>query len=299
MSLGSRWWLAALGVGVAFGPAVAGDLASASLRDARVVRVQWQADAVVKVQTRRGQVTHIVLGSDEQIVGVPATGQGSDCNNPADTWCVMAADVRDLFVKPKAGATVNNMVVITTKRRHAFELVAGNAGAMRVSVIPPAPLVAPAPAMAAVASAPAAVARPVPPAMSADDKVANRLAVLPMVRNSEYSIAVGKGGDALTPAMVFDDGRFTYFVFAPNAPLPALFSTGADGAEEAVNARMNEAGQLVADRVARRFVLRAGDAVAAIVNEAYDADGTMPEAGTAVPGVSRVLKQAQRSEVAR
>ena len=91
----------------------------------------------------------------------------------------------------------------------------------------------------------------------------------PLVANAEYSVAVGRTGEELVPTMVFDDGRATYFRFSGNRPLPAVFMTTADGAEESVNARMTEDGLLVVDRVVKRFVLRAGDAVAALINEAY------------------------------
>jgi len=46
----------------------------------------------------------------------------------------------------------------------------------------------------------------------------------------------------------------------------------------------------VADRVARRFVLRLGGSVIAIINEAFDLDGVPPVDGTTVPGVARVLR---------
>lgn len=52
--------------------------ATVSLEDPRIRRVEYSADAVVTVHTRRGQVTHIVLAPDEQLLGDPATGQGAD-----------------------------------------------------------------------------------------------------------------------------------------------------------------------------------------------------------------------------
>lgn len=48
--------------------------------------------------------------------------------------------------------------------------------------------------------------------------------------------------------------------------------------------------KLVADRVARRFVLRLGESVISIINEDFDLDGVPPVNGTTTPGVSRVLR---------
>ena len=96
----------------------------------------------------------------------------------------------------------------------------------------------------------------------------------------------------IVPVMVFDDGTQTYFSFPNNRPLPAIFQTAPDGSEEMVNARMDGDDLLVADRVARRFVLRLGESVIAIINEAFDLDGVPPALGTTVPGVARVVRAA-------
>ena len=125
--------------------------------------------------------------------------------------------------------------------------------------------------------------------MPASELVANRMRAVPQVRNGEYSVAEGEHGAEIVPRLVFDDGRFTYFRFANNLPLPAVFVTNTDKTEETVNAHMTQDGLLVVDRVARRFVLRAGNAAVAILNEAFDPDGAAAVRGTTVPGVAREL----------
>jgi type IV secretion system protein VirB9 len=65
-----------------------------------------------------------------------------------------------------------------------------------------------------------------------------------------------------------------------------------------VNARMDPDDLLVADRVGRRFVLRLGESVAAIINDAFDLDGVPPQDGTTVPGVARVVKAATPARAA-
>ena len=272
-------WLAAV---LAFGAQAQGT--AKQVTDPRLRTVVYSPDAVVNVPVRRGQITHIVLGDDEQIVGSPVSGKGANCADDTHSWCI-AQQGRDLFVKPKTGALANNLIVVTTQRRHAFALTpvdGGTVALMRLTVAAPAPPKpsAPPPAIAVV---------PIP---SPKEIIEGRWKVKPAVRNAEYSVATGKDSDDIVPVMVFDDGTKTYFSFPNNRPLPTIFQTAPDGSEEMVNARMDGNDLLVADRVARRFVLRLGDSVIAIINEAFDLDGVPPALGTTVPGVARVVRAA-------
>ena len=255
--------------------------------DPRLRTVLFAADMVVDVPVRRGQITQIVLGDDEQIVGIPISGKGSNCSDETHTWCI-AKQGRDLFVKPKSGATSTNLIVVTDRRRHAFLLhpVEG-AGLTLMRLTVAAPMV-PRPIFVA--------ASPVLP--TARELIDARWQTKPLVRNSAYSVATGKDSEDIVPVMVFDDGTQTYFSFPNNRPIPTVFQIAPDGSEEMVNARMDPDDLLVADRVGRRFVLRLGESVAAIINDAFDLDGVPPKDGTTVPGVARVVKAATPNQPA-
>ena len=252
--------------------------------DPRLRTLSYQADAVVDVPVKFGLITHVVLGDDEIITSTPVTGKGADCNQESHTWCVVH-EGRNLFIKAKTGATTNNLIVLTSRRRHVFTLtpIANNrtAGLMRLTISAPPPP----PAVVPVAGATKPVALP----LTAKQLIAIRSQTKPLVRNSNYSVATGERAEDIVPTMVFDDGTQTYFKFPNNLPLPTVFQTSADGTEEMVNARMDE-DLLVADRVTRRFVLRQGNSVVAIINEAFDPDGVTPVAGTTISGVARVLR---------
>ena len=255
--------------------------------DPRLRTVVFAADRVVDMPVRRGQITQIVLGDDEQIVGVPVSGKGANCSDDSHTWCI-AQQGRDLFVKPKSGATATNLLVVTDRRRHAFLLhPVDGAGLTLMRLTVAAPLLPRRP--------PVAMA---PPQPSAQELIAERWQVKPNVRNTAYSVATGKDSDDIVPVMVFDDGTQTYFSFPNNRPLPTVFQIAPDGSEEMVNARMDPDDLLVADRVGRRFVLRLGESVAAIINDAFDLDGVPPKDGTTVPGVARILKPAPAGRTA-
>ena len=291
-------WIALLGVlGAAlFAPAL---LLSAQAQpfqpgqrttpDPRLRTVPFANDQVVDVPVHRGQITQIVLGDDEQIVGLPISGKGANCSDDTHTWCI-AKQGRDLFVKPKSGATSTNLIVVTDRRRHAFLLhpVEG-AGLTLMRLTVAAPMV---PRPVFVAASPA-----LPAPATARELIDGRWQIKPLVRNSDYSVATGKDSQDIVPVMVFDDGTQTYFSFPNNRPIPAVFQIAPDGSEEMVNARMDPDDLLVADRVGRRFILRLGDSVAAIINEAFDLDGVPPRDGTTVPGVARVVKAATPTRV--
>ena len=257
--------------------------------DPRIRYVRYSPDNIVNVPVRRGIVTHIVLVEDEAIVNQPAMGKGSDCARETDTWCVIASG-RDIFIKPKTGATTNNMVLVTSQRRHAFDFsvipdTAVSKPVMRLSMVLSPPVLPPVLlARSALPLTPLA-----PPPMSARELIENRMRAEPQVRNSNYSVAVGPSSEDIVPVMVFDDGTQTYFSFPNNRPVPTVFQTAPDQSEEMVNVRMQD-DKLVADRVARRFVLRLGESVISIINEEFDLDGVPPVNGTTAPGVARVLR---------
>jgi type IV secretion system protein VirB9 len=126
--------------------------------------------------------------------------------------------------------------------------------------------------------------------------ITERLATAPEVVNSNYSVAEGQASADIVPALIFDDGRFTYLRFPNNREIPAIFHVLGDGSETLVNTRM-EGDLLVADRVSRQLMLRAGPAVVGVWNEAFDLDGVAPTHGTTVNGVERVLKSESAAAV--
>ena len=259
--------------------------------DPRLREVWYDPQSVVTVFVKRGVVTDIVLDPNEAITDV-ASGLGADCAKPDSSWCVAAQPGgRHLFVKPKSTASAaNNITVVTDKRTHSFRLVVladrdARQPVYRLSVkAAPAPITPPTPSVPVAALA---VAEPSLP--SPAELIKERLTAAPQPFNSSYSIAEGRGSEDIVPTLVFDDGRFTYLKFPNNREVPAVFHVLPDGSETVVNARM-EGDLLVADRVSRRLMLRAGSAVVGVWNDAFDLDGVPPSNGTTVSGVDRSLK---------
>jgi type IV secretion system protein VirB9 len=277
-------WLVAASIGLLIDPVFAQDSADPRLRE-----VFYDPQAVVTVFVKRGVVTDIVLDANEAITDV-ASGLGSDCAKPDSSWCVAAQPGgRHLFVKPKTSAGApNNIAVVTDRRTHSFRFVVladrdARQPVYRLSVrtaVPAPPIARPTTAMA-LPELPA----PINPA----ELIKERLGAAPQLVNSTYSIAEGKNSEDIVPTLVFDDGRFTYLKFPNNREVPAVFHVLPDGSETVVNARM-EGDLLVADRVSRRLMLRAGSAVVGVWNDSFDLDGVPPSNGTTASGVDRSIK---------
>ena len=150
-----------------------------------------------------------------------------------------------LFLKPIDRNAITNMNVVTSQRRYSFELRVASKGARTAAAPYVVRFVYP-----QVAIATPLPARPDPP---------------PEERNLAYAIT---GSAENTPVRIFDDGRMTYFAWAPQASVPAIFAVTADGRESLVNSGVRD-GYTVVEQLAPRFVLRNGKQVATVTNQAY------------------------------
>jgi type IV secretion system protein VirB9 len=240
--------------------------------DSRVRQIVYAPDAVVRVQAQRGFATHIALDPHEQIQ-VVAPGD-------RDGWQVVAnKGDHDVYLKPQLAAHDSNLEIRTDKRSYSFDLMVlpvkakfGNGDEMyRVTFVFPNEVKAKA------------------HAETAAEIVAQRLGQSPVVRNTRYSMQVMPHSDDIAPTAAWDDGRFTYIRIPNNRRIPAIFRVAEDGTESVVDRHMED-DTIVIHEVAKRFVLRLGNEVVGIWNDAYDMDGVPPHDGTTVTGVKRVLR---------
>ncbi len=238
--------------------------------DPRIRTVEYTADGVISVPVSKGVVTRIVLERGEKIIAA-ATGEPSKCDNDAHQWCVVAdADANEVWVKPKAGATHNNLELKTDRRDYSIDLNVGLVRTYRVVIQYP------------VAASVAGSQGPSDQQILADrmkDKA-------PQPSNLNYTLESNGRGADIKPTAVFDDGAFTYFRFPGNTELPTIFVLGSDGKEARANYNM-QGDYMVVQKLARKFVLRLGNSVVSVWNESFDPKGKAPIDGTRVAGVSR------------
>jgi type IV secretion system protein VirB9 len=222
-------------------PAAATVLPTAADADPRLRVVLYDPLQVVALNGVLGYQTMIEFDPAERIENV-AIGDSL-------SWQVVPNRRANLlFVKPMAKAAATNMTVVTNMRRYAFELRVSPARPGDDSnVIYELRFEYPPPAIPSVTA-------PQPPASRPPEDV-----------NHAYSYA---GSTLNLPTRVFDDGHVTYFRFADDASLPAIFAVEADDSEAVVNFRSQD-GYVVVDRLARAFVLRRGKIETRIINDGF------------------------------
>lgn len=220
--------------------------------DPRIRVVPFEADQIVRLVAHTGFQVMIELEPGDRIETI-AIGD-------ATNWQITPnAAGNVVFVKPVGIGPITNLSMVTSRRRYNLELVAqSGAKARRGDIIfalrfvdPAAPAPTPPQAQPAVTEVPAG---PV---------------------NRRYSF---EGSDVNVPSEVFDDGRSTFFRFAPGAAQPAIFADLPGAGESVVNVQ-KRGDYVVVDQVAASFVLRDGAETTRLFNDGY----TPPQRGADAP----------------
>lgn len=258
--------------------------------DGRIKSVVYDENNVVAIYSYPGIATHIEFAPGESILDI-ASGF-------SDGWEFKDAR-NNLYLKPRTlppnktggvepiaptpGAWDTNVIVTTNVRVYSFELhligkrdsgarlARDDRMAFRVKFLYPADEAA-----RAQAAADAELAR---------QRMEHRAAV----RNTNYTMQIGKRSESIAPTQAYDDGLFTYLKFPNNREIPAVFVVDESGNESLVNVHVRD-DVVVIQRVAKRLSLRLGKQVVAVFNEAFDVDGVPPVNGTTVDGVERIIR---------
>lgn len=212
--------------------------------DTRLVIFRYDPNDSYLILTRPGAVTHVALDADEIVVAL-ALGDTVQ-------WIVQDKGPH-LFVKPVRPDLFTSGTLVTNRRTYQLALRSspeGGAWYQRVSWSQP-DLVAIArerPANTSGSAAPAVKEVPAQAAASAQRLPLERL-------NFGYTM---EGTAPFRPALVMDDGRFTYIRMPrPLQEMPGLFVAGESGLGELVNYTLR-GDFLVVQRLAHRFMLRLG-----------------------------------------
>jgi type IV secretion system protein VirB9 len=226
--------------------------------------VTFEDDQVVLLRGHYGYQIMLELSQDEQIENV-AIGDSL-------AWQVTPNRRADaLFLKPLEPDADTNMVVVTNRRRYAFELTAAPGfGAQDADIFYRVRFEYP---------------------QTAAEAAALAAALAPLVATNVAYVAAGS--EATMPASVFDDGRNTYFQFPADASLPAIFARDASGVETLVNFTMRGP-VVVVQQLAPGFVLRNGAEETMVRNDGWVA----PLARPAADGSTEPMMGAPRVEPA-
>ncbi|GAA3102242.1 P-type conjugative transfer protein VirB9 [Rhizobium viscosum] len=256
------------------------DTPRSASQDSRVRFVDYQPYNITKIVGTLRSSVQIEFAADEEIAHV-ALG-----NSVA--WEVAPAG-NILFLKPRENQPVTNVSVVTTRRdgstrSYQMELTVRD-GSVEAGQNTYFYVKYRYPADEAARRKQDAVAR----AQAAQAGQADRVLGLHEAygpRNWRYSV---QGSQALEPQAVYDNGKVTTFAFVGNQEMPVIYMENSDGTESLVPKSVD--GNLVlVHAISRKFILRRGDDVLCVFNEAYDRVGINPETNTTSPSVERVVK---------
>lgn len=110
-------------------------------------------------------------------------------------------------------------------------------------------------------------------------------------RNDHYSLEAVSESVDIRPREVFDDGRFTYFAFPDNLPIPAIYKSTPGSKEEWLVNSHRDGDFIVVHGVGASWNLRLSGSLLGVFNDAYDAAGVAPVDGTTIGGMKREMRK--------
>ncbi|MGH8290545.1 MAG: TrbG/VirB9 family P-type conjugative transfer protein [Steroidobacteraceae bacterium] len=237
--------------------------------DARIRTAPYSADQVYRLYGYVGFQIDIEFAPGERFLGLAAGNMNA---------LSFKAEGNHLFLKPRLSHVHTNLTILTSRREYEFEY----------SVSPGSPD----PTLGEVIYA-LKFTYPAEPSAKAVALTAMRIskdlahASSERFKNFNYWFC---GNPDLKPLAAWDDGVRTWLKFGARSELPAVFVKGDDGSESLVNFSV-QGGDIIVERVAKRFVLRRGKLTGCIVNKGFTGGGERLKSGTVSPAVQRVTKR--------
>ena len=235
--------------------------------DPRVRVVAYNPDDVIKLQGYVGYQIHMQWAEGEEFINLGAGDVGG---------LDVGAEKNHFFLKPRQEKVGTNLTILTNVRTYHFDYT--------VSKAPPNALAAKDMVYSIRFTYPLDDARQAAAEQArhgAETRYAAAVAARP--KNVDYWYC---GTSTLKPISAYDDGVQTRLKFAARAEMPAIFVKNDDQSESLLNFNV-EQDEVVIHRVARRFVLRRGQLVGCVVNQAFEGGGERLKSNTTVPGVQR------------
>ncbi len=233
--------------------------------DARVRVVPYNPDDVFKLHGYVGYQIHIQWAHGEELVSLGAgDAAGFD----------IGAEKNHFFIKPTQEKVSTNLTVLTNRRAYHFDYK---------------------------------VSKPPANRKTADDLVYSLRFVYPDDDTKHTAVDIERrqaearltntraptntdywfcGNPTLKPISAHDDGIHTRLKFPARTDFPAIFVKNDDHSESLLNFSV-EHDEVVIHRVARRLVLRRGQLVGCVVNQAFEGGGERPPSNTTAPTVHR------------
>ncbi len=207
--------------------------------DSRIRTYVYGANEVFKIISRYGYQSNIEFGPDEEILTLSV--------GDSVAWKITPAGNR-LFVKAMEEDQQSNLTVVTNKHAYQFDL--SSTVEKDEDLVYLVRFYYPESDFDAMRRAP-------------EKNTFESGAVIDATYNFDYSLT---GPNHIAPTRVFDDGRFTFFKFPPNAQIPAIHAVDNAGNESALVSR-EDGGYVIVERVLPQFSLRLNQDVVCVFND--------------------------------
>ena len=255
--------------------------------DPRIKSVVYNPLDVVELDAVVGLSTHIVVAPDETYVTHVFGNEGA--------WTFTHKD-NNFFLRPMAELSDTNLTIVTNKRTYYVLLRYVGSNTVRDKNGQVKELFIKTPWTMRQATVGLLYKYPFEDMQAANKKLEERRIQEALngknnnPHNLNYQMSDEPEFRSLQPINVYDNYRFTYFVFPENAELPALFVIGSDGKESVVNADVEGKNNniLVAPMTAKGWRIRYGEKVVGVVNNGFNPSIGANPSGTASPAVRRV-----------
>lgn len=210
--------------------------------DARITRVPYQENNVVRLKGKAFTSTQIVFSPQEYILDV-------DGGDTAAWMVTLNENLPNIaFIKPTVFNSETNITIVTTRHNYYFHATSDKSLNSSGNPTYAVKFYYPQEERLRLQASQAAQKR-------------HREATIKASKHAktyswDYSF---NGSPDIMPAHVFDDGVFTYFEMRPNQPMPAVFIVDNQHGEEAVTNIRRRGNYLVVHRTAPQFTLRMGE----------------------------------------
>ena len=193
-------------------------------KDHRVTFTTYTPGQVYRLNLRLKRTTLVELGKGEKIRNVGA--------GDAESFTFDELAGRNVFlVKPLIEGASTNVIVETDQRFYILQIQESSKLAPVYSVKFNVP---------------------------GSAKAKKKKTPVPAALRMTYSVSKRTKDTAFSPVSIWDDGRKTYFRFAPDAPIPVVFRANDKGAEYTTNSK-TEGTTVTVPSLSERWVLRHGD----------------------------------------
>jgi type IV secretion system protein VirB9 len=234
--------------------------------DPRVRVVAYNPDDVIRLHGYVGYQIHMQWADGEEFVNLGAGDVGG---------LDVGAEKNHFFLKPKQEKVGTNLTILTNLRTYHFDYTVSK---------PPANTLAARDMVYSIRFVyPQDDARRAAAQHALQQTEARMSQAAAGARNVDYWYC---GAPSLKPISAYDNGVHTRLKFPARGEFPAIFVKNDDNSESLLNFNV-EQDEVVIHRVVRRFVLRRGQLVGCVVNQAFEGAGERQRSNTAVPGVHR------------